>query len=151
MDHEGRRGFVLTLQAREQHIRREKAVSNICSNQALNALAAAVYLAVMGKQGIMEAANLCLQKSHYAYEQLLATGKFEKVNDTPFFKEFTVKSIGEPVENINKRLLKNRITGGLELERYYPALKNYWLIAVTENRTKDEIDAMVRLAAEGGA
>lgn len=150
-DHEGRRGFVLTLQAREQHIRREKAVSNICSNQALNALAAAVYLAVMGRQGIKETANLCLQKSHYAYEQLLATGSFEKVNDAPFFKEFTVKSVKEPIGSINKRLLKNRITGGLELEGYYPSMKNCWLVAVTENRTKDEIDTMVRLAAKGGA
>ena len=150
-DHEGRRGFVLTLQAREQHIRREKAVSNICSNQALNALAAAVYLTVMGRQGIKETANLCLQKSHYAYEQLLATGSFEKVNDAPFFKEFAVQSVKEPIESINKRLFKNRITGGLALERYYPSMKNCWLIAVTESRTKNEIDTMVRLAAEGGA
>jgi glycine dehydrogenase subunit 1 len=150
-DHEGRRGFVLTLQAREQHIRREKAVSNICSNQALNALAAAVYLTVMGRQGIKEAAHLCLQKSHYAYDRLLATGSFEKVNDAPFFKEFTVKSVNEPIKSINKRLLKNRITGGLELECYYPSMRNCWLIAVTENRTKDEIDTMVRLAAKGGA
>lgn len=148
-DHEGRRGFVLTLQAREQHIRREKAVSNICSNQALNALAAAAYLTAMGKEGIKEAANLCLQKSHYAYDELIATGKFEKVNDTPFIKEFAVRSLVEPVGSINDRLLKNRIIGGLELEKYYPDMKNCWLTAVTEKRTKQEIDLFVRIAAGG--
>lgn len=148
-DHEGRRGFVLTLQAREQHIRREKAVSNICSNQALNALAAAAYLTAMGREGIKETANLCLQKSHYAYGKLIATGKFEKVNDAPFFMEFTVRSLDEPVGVINDRLLKNRIIGGLKLEKYYPGMKNCWLTAVTEKRTKQEIDLFVRIAAGG--
>lgn len=117
-DHEGRRGFTLTLQAREQHIRREKAVSNICSNEALNALAAAAYLSVMGKEGLKEAANLCLQKSHYACDRLLETGKFVKISDAPFFKEFTVKSLNEPVSAINERLLKHGIIGGLELGRF---------------------------------
>lgn len=148
-DHEGRRGFVLTLQAREQHIRREKAVSNICSNQALNALAAAAYMTAMGREGIKEAANLCLQKSHYAYDKLIATGKFKKVNDAPFIREFAVKSLGEPVGSINDRLLKNRIIGGLELEKYYADMKNCWLTAVTEKRTKQEIDLFVRIAAGG--
>lgn len=149
-DHEGRRGFVLTLQAREQHIRREKAVSNICSNQALNALAAAVYLSVMGRRGLKEVSNLCLQKSHYAYEKLLATGKFEKVTEAPFFKEFTVKALDEPVHQINERLLHNKITGGLELSLYDPDMENCWLVAVTEKRTKQEIDTFVELAAGGG-
>lgn len=148
-DHEGRRGFVLTLQAREQHIRREKAVSNICSNQSLNALAAVAYLTAMGREGIKEAANLCIQKSHYAYKMLIATGKFEKTNDAPFFGEFTLKALGEPVGSINDRLLKNRIIGGLELEKYYPDMKNCWLTAVTEKRTKQEIDQFVRIAAGG--
>ncbi len=148
-DHEGKRGFVLTLQAREQHIRREKAISNICSNQALNALAATTYLTVMGKEGLKEAANLCLQKSHYAMDQLLATGKFEKVSDAPFVKEFAVKALNENVAHINKRLLEHGIIGGMELERLFPELRGYWLIAVTEKRTKKEIDNMVRIAAGG--
>jgi glycine dehydrogenase subunit 1 len=146
-DQEGRKGFVLTLQAREQHIRREKAVSNICSNQALNALAAAVYLSVMGRQGLKETADLCLQKAHYACEQLVLTGKFERANEAPFFKEFTVRSLKEDVDRINRRLLENNILGGLELERYYSGMKNCWLVAVTEKRTKEEIDAFVRIAA----
>ena len=158
-DHEGRRGFTLTLQAREQHIRREKAVSNICSNEALNALAAATYLSVMGKEGLKEAANLCLQKSHYTYEKLLGTGRFGKVSDAPFFKEFTVKSLNEPVNSINRRLLEHGIIGGLDLERFNPerfnperfnpGKKDCWLIAVTEKRTKQEIDLFVRIAAGG--
>lgn len=148
-DQEGRRGFVLTLQAREQHIRREKAVSNICSNQALNALAAAAYLSVMGREGFKEVANLCLQKSHYTYDKLLNTGKFEKVYNTPFFKEFAVKALDEPVHSINRRLLNSGITGGLELEQHYPYMENCWLMAVTEKRTKQEIDLMVNVAAGG--
>lgn len=148
-DHEGRRGFVLTLQAREQHIRREKAVSNICSNQALNALAAAAYMSAMGKEGLKEAAGLCLQKSRYAYEQLLATGRFRKVGDASFVKEFTVIA-EEPVCDINARLLESGIIGGLELEKYYPDMKNCWLVAVTEKRTRQQIDQFVKIAAGGG-
>jgi len=149
-DSEGRRGFVLTLQAREQHIRREKAVSNICSNQALNALAATVYLSVMGRQGLKQVAELCLSKSHYAYSKLLASGRFEKVHDAPFFREFVVRAVAEPVEAINKRLLDNGIIGGFALERHYPGMENCWLVAVTEKRTRQEIDKFVEVAAGGG-
>ncbi len=150
-DKNGVRSFVLTLQAREQHIRRERAVSNICSNQALNALAAAAYMSVMGKEGIKEVANLCLQKAHYAAERLFATGKFKKITkaEAPFIKEFAVKALDEPVRKINERLFKHGIIGGLDLERYYPEMKSCWLMAVTEKRTRQEIDDMVRIAAGG--
>ncbi len=147
----GERSFVLTLQAREQHIRRERAVSNICSNQSLNALAAAAYMSVMGKEGIKEVANLCLQKAHYAAERLFATGKFKKITkaEAPFIKEFAVKALDEPVREINERLFKHGIIGGLDLERYYPEMKGCWLMAVTEKRTRQEIDDMVRISAGG--
>ena len=145
-DREGRRGFVLTLQAREQHIRREKAVSNICSNHALNALAAAVYLTVLGKKGLREVGAQCMQKAHYACDRLVSTGKFEKVFDAPYFKEFAVRS-REPVGEINRRLLESKIVGGLDLETFFPDLKNCWLTAVTEKRTRLEIDKMAAVAA----
>lgn len=148
-DKNGTRGFVLTLQAREQHIRREKATSNICSNQALNALAATVYLTIMGKNGFKEVAALCARKAHYAYEKLLESGKFERVFSAPFFREFVVRA-REPVETINKQLLENRVIGGYDLSKAYPELENCWLIAVTEKRTKEEIDRMVEIAGQKG-
>ncbi len=90
-DTNGKRAYVLTIQTREQHIRRDKATSNICSNQALNALIACIYMSTMGKQGIKEMGQQCVNKSHYAFDKLLSTGYFEKVYDAPFFKEFVVK------------------------------------------------------------
>ena len=146
VDKEGRRGFVLTIQTREQHIRREKATSNICSNEALNALAATIYLTAMGKQGLQEVAALCVQKAHYAYDQLIKTGCFVPVFNAPFFKEFTVNYKGD-VRVLNDNLLQNRILGGYHLEKNYPELKQAWLIAVTEKRTKQEIDTLVGKAA----
>ncbi len=144
-DIDGKRGFVLTIQSREQHIRREKATSNICSNQGLCALAATIYLTLMGKEGLKKVATLSLQKANYAREELLKTGKFEEVFPGPFFKEILLRST-EPVAALNKRLLEQGIIGGLEIERYCPDLKNGWLLALTEKRTKAEIDRLVRLA-----
>lgn len=138
-DNRGNRGFVLTLQAREQHIRRSKATSNICSNEALCALTAAVYMSAMGKQGFREVAVQCLQKAHYAYHLLHNLAGCEPVFSGPFFQEFTVK-LRKPVAKINEKLLAKGILGGLDLGKYYPELENCMLLCVTEKRTKAEID-----------
>ncbi|AWI03015.1 aminomethyl-transferring glycine dehydrogenase subunit GcvPA [Clostridium drakei] len=141
-DLDGRRGFVLTLQAREQHIRREKATSNICSNEALNALAAAIYLTTMGKKGIKEVAYQSTQKAHYAFNKVINSGKFKPLFNKPFFKEFALVSEKEPAI-INGELLKNKILGGYPLSRDYASYKNALLFCVTEKRTAQEIDKLV--------
>jgi glycine dehydrogenase subunit 1 len=142
VDSEGERGFILTLQAREQHIRREKAPSNICSNEALCALAATVYLSTLGKEGIKELADLNIQKSHYLVDKLKENG-FEIKFDKPFYNEFVVKV--NDAKSVSSRLLDNKIIGGLDLGEYYPELSDCLLFCVTELNTIEEMDRLVEV------
>lgn len=141
VDNRGQRVFVLTLQAREQHIRRQKATSNICSNESLMALFVTIYMSVMGKEGVKEAAQMSYDGAHYLHDALIATGLFSDKYERPFFNEFCVKYNGD-VDRLQQRFIENGILGGVKVDA------DILMFAVTEKRTKEEIDKLVNIAKE---
>lgn len=142
VDGRGQRVFVLTLQAREQHIRRQKATSNICSNESLMALFVTIYMALMGKEGLKEAAQLSFAGAHYLHDALVASGRFTPAFSRPFFNEFCLRYTGGNVDALQKRFIENGILGGVKIA------DDTLMFAVTEKRTREEMDKLVKIATE---